>query len=145
VQGNRILRIFTNVNSQTPRIWRVGEAFEQVAVKFLPEIQPPVPGSLLLLSLLRVVKGRRTEYDHVMVGIHDRMKANSGYQSQVRQTQIAFPPGATWACFTDWVSHAAMSGQFALEQTFYLPVSSMKCPQLSPLRVLEGLTRRALA
>jgi hypothetical protein len=30
-----------------------------------------------------------------------------------------------------------MAGQFAFEQTFYLPVSGMLAPELSPLRVLE--------
>jgi hypothetical protein len=38
-----------------------------------------------------------------------------------------------------------MSGQFALEQTFYLPVNAMKDPQRSPLRVLERLVGRTLA
>jgi hypothetical protein len=145
LQGLRILRVFTNVNPQTPRMWRVGETFEQVAAKFLPTIRPPLPGSSSLLYLLRVVKGRRTEYDHFMLGIHDRMKANQGYQSQVAQTELAIPPGTTWACFTDSVSHAAMSGQFAFEQTFYLPVNAMKDPERSPLRVLERLTGRTLA
>jgi hypothetical protein len=145
LQGLRILRVFTNVNPQTPRMWRVGETFEQVAAKFLPTIRPPLPGSSSLLYLLRVVKGRRTEYDHFMLGIHDRMKADQGYQSQVAQTELAIPPGTTWACFTDSVSHAAMSGQFAFEQTFYLPVNAMKDPERSPLRVLERLTGRTLA
>jgi hypothetical protein len=58
---------------------------------------------------------------------------------------LRFPPGATWVCFTDWVSHAAISGQYALEQTFYVPVGAMKRPRLSPLRVLERLTKRVLA
>jgi hypothetical protein len=90
------------------------------------------------------VKGRRTEYDHIMLGIHDAMKADTEYQSQVPQTQLAFPPGVTWACFTDRVSHAAMSGQFALEQTFYLPVDAMNDPASTPLRVLERLAGRVL-
>jgi hypothetical protein len=79
-----------------------------------------------------------------MLSIHDGMKANLDYQRQSPQKVLHFPPGATWACFTDWVPHAAMSGQFALEQTFYLPVSAMKRPGLSPLRVLERLTKRVL-
>jgi hypothetical protein len=145
MQGVRILRVFTNVNPQIPRLWRVGEMFEQAAVNFLPAIKPPRQGSASLLYWLRIVKGRRTEYDHYMLGIHDRMKANDGYQSQVAQVQISIPPGTTWACFTDSVSHAAMSGQFAFEQTFYLPVSAMKNPERSPLRVLERLVGRALA
>jgi hypothetical protein len=140
LQGLRILRVFTNINPGRPRIWRVGEPFEQVAARFAPGIKPPFPGSSWLLHRLHIVKALRTEYDHFMLGIHDQMKADQNYQSQVSQTELAFPPGATWACFTDSVSHAAMSGQFALEQTFYLPVSAMKDPERSPLRVLERLT-----
>ncbi len=144
MQGLRILRVFTNVNPQAPRIWRVGEMFEQVAAKFLPGIRRPMPGKSWLLERLRIVRGRRTEYDHVMLGIHDRMKKDQVYQSEVPQTQLALPAGATWACYTDSVSHAAMSGQFAFEQTFYLPVSTMKHPERSPLRVLERLAGRKL-
>jgi 3-deoxy-D-manno-oct-2-ulosonic acid (Kdo) hydroxylase len=145
MQGLRILRVFTNVNPHTPRVWRVGETFEQTAANFLPGIKPPRPGTALLLQCLRIVKGRRTEYDHFMLGIHDRMKADQNYQSQVPQTQLAIPPGTTWACYTDAVSHAAMAGQFAFEQTFYLPVGAMKNPARSPLRVLERLVGRRLA
>jgi hypothetical protein len=144
LEGLQILRVFTNVNPQTPRIWRVGETFEAVAAKFLPQIPRPLPGSSLALYLLRRVKRRRTEYDHFMLGIHDRMKSDADYQSRAPQTQLAFPPGATWACFTDRVSHAAISGQFVLEQTFYLLVNAMKYPQRTPLRVLERLLGRAL-
>jgi hypothetical protein len=80
-----------------------------------------------------------------MLGIHDRMKADENYQSDAPQTNLAVPPGTTWVCYTDSVSHAAMSGQFAFEQTFYLPVAAMKDPERSPLRVLERLLHRKLA
>lgn len=145
MQGQRIIRVFTNVNPRMPRHWRVGEPFERVAARFVPGIRPPLPGSSWLLYRLRIVKGRRTGYDHFMLGIHDRMKADQSYQSDVSQTAIAFPTGASWACFTDSVSHAAMSGQFAFEQTFYLPAGAMKDPESSPLRVLERLVGRKLA
>ncbi len=144
MQGLRILRVFTNVNPRAPRIWRVGESFEQVAVNFLPGIKPLRPGLASLLGWLRITKGRRTEYDHYMLGIHDQMKEDESYQSRVAQTELAIAPGTTWACYTDSVSHAAMSGQFAFEQTFYLPVSTMKNPERSPLRVLERLVGRKL-
>ena len=55
-----------------------------------------------------------------------------------------FTPGSTWLVYTDQVSHAAMAGQYAFEQTFYLPVSGMADPSKSPLRVLERLLRREL-
>jgi len=144
LQGRRILRVFTNVNPRMPRIWRVGEEFEQAAIKLLPRIKPPLPGVASLLHWLQITKGRRTDYDHFMLGIHDQMKADQTYQSQVPQTQLAIPAGTTWACYTDSVSHAAMSGQFAFEQTFYLPLGGMNNPDRSPLRVLERLVGRTL-
>ncbi len=144
LQGQRILRVFTNVNPQEPRLWRVGEPFEQVASTFVPQIRPPFPGSTWWLYRLRIVKSKRTVYDHIMLGIHDRMKADEKYQSGATQAELAIPPGATWACFTDSVSHAAMKGQFAFEQTFYLPVNAMQNPGRSPLRVLEQLVGRTL-
>ena len=74
------------------------------------------------------------------------MKADPSYQSHVPQTPVALPAARPWACFTDAVSApTAMSGQFALEQTFYLPVAAMKDPENSPLRVLERLAGRKLA
>ena len=144
LQGLRIMRVFSNVNPSVPRVWRVGEPFEQVAKTFLPHIRPPFPGSSWLLYRLHVTKSLRTPYDHLMLGIHDRMKADEVYQRECSQTELAIPPGATWACFTDSVSHAAMSGQFAFEQTFYLPVDAMHDASRSPLRVLERLTGRVL-
>jgi hypothetical protein len=47
-------------------------------------------------------------------------------------------------CFTDQTMHAAMSGQFCLEQTFHLPVEALSYPERSPLRVLERMTGSAL-
>lgn len=145
VQGLRILRVFTNVNPAAPRIWRVGQPFEHAAARFAPRIRPPMPGASWALRTFRIVKGMRSPYDHFMLGIHHRMKADQSYQTEAPQNGTTIPPGATWACFTDSVSHAAMSGQFAFEQTFYLPVSAMRDPERSPLRVLERLTGRTLA
>jgi hypothetical protein len=144
LQGLRIIRVFSNVNPTEPRIWRVGEPFEGVARRFLPGLRSAFPGSAQLLSLFKITKGRRTAYDHLMLGIHDAMKADEQYQQDCPQTRLPIPSGATWTCFTDSVSHAAMSGQFALEQTFYLPVDAMREPSRSPLRTLERLTGRGL-
>src|SRR6202050_3322169 len=81
MQGLRILRVFTNVNPVAPRVWRVGEKFEQAARHFLLRITPPRPAAASLLYWLGITKGRRTAYDHFMLGIHDRMKADETYQS----------------------------------------------------------------
>lgn len=144
LQGLRILRVFSNVNPSAAREWRVGEPFEAIAKTFLPRAGGQIFGSALLLHLLHVTKSRRTPYDHMMLAIHDGMKADTAYQEKSPQTALAIPPGATWACFTDSVSHAAMAGQFCFEQTFYLPVDAMRDESRSPLRVLERLAGRAL-
>jgi len=143
--GNRILRLFCNVNPDgKPRVWRVGEPFERVADKFAPVLKRPAFGSSTMLRLFRVTKGRRTEYDHLMLQLHDEMKRDAEYQASVDQTECAFPSGSAWAVFVDSVSHAAMSGQHQLEQTFYLPLPAMKEEPLAPLRILERRLGRGL-
>ncbi|MEO8756075.1 MAG: Kdo hydroxylase family protein, partial [Casimicrobiaceae bacterium] len=53
-------------------------------------------------------------------------------------------PGTTWLCFSDQVMHAAVSGQYMLEQTIHLPVSALYEPLQAPLAILERLAGRAL-
>lgn len=144
-QGKRILRVFSNINPQgEDRVWRVGEPFEQVAKKFLPQIPKPVPGAAHALRFLRVTKSYRTAYDHYMLHMHNQMKADEAYQQNAAQQEIRFPTGSSWIVQTDDVSHAAMQGQYLLEQTFYLPVDAMHDPNKSPLRILERLLDKKL-
>ena len=138
--GRRILRVFTNVNPEgRARAWRIGDDFEAVARRFAPELRVPLRGSGTVLALLRVTKTRRSPYDALMLQLHDRMKADEEFQKRSPQTAIDFPAGSTWLAFTDQVSHAAMAGQYQLEQTFLVPVQAMRDEQRSPLRVLERL------
>jgi hypothetical protein len=142
--GERILRVFSNVNPLEDRVWRVGEAFAAMARTFLPRVRPPLPGVPALLALLRVTKGVRSDYDHVMLGLHDGAKADLAYQSRCEQRTVHFAPGTTWLCFSDQVMHAAVSGQHMLEQTIHLPVAALYAPESSPLAILEGLCGRRL-
>lgn len=143
--GQRIMRVFTNINPDgKPRVWRVGEPFEAVARRFLPGIAAPLPGSAALLKLLRITKARRTEADHYMLKLHDTMKGDAAYQRDCPRQTVDFAPGTTWMVFTDQVSHAAISGQHALEQTFTLDLVGMSDPETSPLRVLERLKGKKL-
>lgn len=141
-QGRRILRVFSNINHQSKaRVWRIGQHFEEVARTFLPHIHPPFPLSKTFLKLFRITKSLRTTYDHIMLNIHDRMKADMTYQSTVPFREIHFPAQSTWIVYTDHVSHSALAGQHLLEQTFYLPVEAMRYPTESPIRILETLTQ----
>ena len=144
-RGERILRVFCNVNPTEPRVWRVGEDFETMAAHFLPRIRAQRPGEATLLFALLVTKGRRTPYDHLMLGLHDRAKADMDYQRDCPQREVRFAPGTTWLCFSDQVMHAASGGQFMLEQTIHLPVAALYAPELAPLAVLERLVGRKLA
>jgi 3-deoxy-D-manno-oct-2-ulosonic acid (Kdo) hydroxylase len=145
VHGRRILRVFANVNpAGRARTWRVGEPFERIAARFGPGLRVPPPGVAAMLQWLRVTKSRRTPYDALMLQLHDRMKADDAYQAGCAQAVVEFPTGSTWIAFTDQVSHAAVAGQYQLEQTFMLPVDAMQRPELSPLRVLERVKGRRL-
>ncbi|TFH49769.1 MAG: 3-deoxy-D-manno-oct-2-ulosonic acid (Kdo) hydroxylase [Lysobacterales bacterium] len=145
MEGRRILRVFTNVNPVgKPRVWNVGEPFESLASRFLPRLRKPWPGERAALRMLYVTKSYRTLYDHYMLRLHDDMKGDSEYQHSVPFTRVELAAGSTWVCFTDQVSHAALSGQHVLEQTFYLDVEDMVRAERSPLRVLEFLVRRPL-
>ena len=144
--GARILRVFSNVHPHgEPRVWRTGEPFDALAARFLPAIAPPLPGTARALAALRITKGQRTRYDHIMLQLHDRMKADAAYQSNAPHAEFAFPAGSSWVCFSDQVTHAVLRGQYMFEQTLLLPVEAMQDPERAPIRILERLAGRALA
>jgi hypothetical protein len=144
-RGRRILRVFSNIHPRGgARLWHVGEPFEDVAKKYAAKARKPLPLEPWLFETLGVTRGRRSDYDYLMLGLHDGAKLDTAYQRDAPQVAFAFPAGTSWMCFTDQAMHAALSGQFALEQTFHLPVEALAHPERSPLRVLERMTGRPL-
>ena len=143
-RGERILRVFSNLNPEQPRIWRVGESFEAMAEQFLPLIPPFRSWEARLLRSLRITKSLRSEYDHMMLQLHDHMKRDARYQQEAPRTVAAFAPGSTWVCFSDQTLHAVDSGQFMMEQTFFLPAQHQYRPEQSPLGILTRMTGRPL-
>lgn len=143
--GERILRVFTNVNPEgVPRVWRVGEPFETVARRFLPRAKPYVRWQASLLKALRVTKSLRSEYDHLMLQLHDGMKGDMQYQQDAQQVTMPFAAGSVWVCFSDQASHAVMSGQYMLEQTLHLAPEKQYDPHASPLAILTRLVGHPL-
>jgi hypothetical protein len=144
-RGQRLLRVFTNLNPRgEPRVWRVGEPFEDFARRHVARIGRPLPGSAWAMNALGITKRRRSEYDHFMLELHDRGKADLDWQRDSPQVTVRFEPGQTWVVFSDQVLHAVMSGQFMLEMTILLQPEDLLTPQTSPLHVLQRLTGRAL-
>ena len=143
--GERILRVFANINPHgEARVWRVGEPFEEVARQFVPKAKPYSPWQAKALNALHITKSLRSEYDHLMLQIHDRMKADDAYQRDCPQVTMNFPTGSAWVCFSDQAVHAAMSGQYMMEQTFHLPAAKQYNPAKSPLAILGRLAGRPL-
>jgi hypothetical protein len=122
----------------------VGEPFEAFAVKFLPTVSPLRPGAAHLMQWMGITKSLRTLYDHTMLQLHDNGKLDDAYQANALRDRIEFPPSATWIVYTDQVIHAALAGQYVLEQTFHLSLDSLAQPTTSPLHILERLTGRTL-
>ena len=141
--GARILRVFANINPSAGRVWNVGEPFHE----FLPKLMQakrigPSSGGLgrrlsHIASKLGLPVPDRSPYDEFMLYLHDWLKENNDFQRNSPKQELVFPPGSSWMVYTDGVPHAAMSGQYALEQTFIIPREALVTPQVAPFRVLE--------
>ena len=92
-----------------------------------------------------VTRGRRSAYDEMMLSLHDAAKRDAAYQKNAPHTALDFPPGSCWLVYTDQVLHAALKGEFALEQTFHFDVANMGEPHTAPIKVLERITGKVLA
>ncbi|HKD81902.1 MAG TPA: Kdo hydroxylase family protein [Candidatus Angelobacter sp.] len=140
-RGARILRVFANINPSAGRVWNVGEPFHE----FLPKLKQVkrISGSgglsRTFSHLARKIglAPNRSPYDEYMLYLHDWLKENSDFQKNSPKQELVFPPGSSWMVYTDGVPHAAMSGQYALEQTFIIPREALVTPQVAPCQVLE--------
>ena len=156
--GGRILRVFTNINPRVNRVWEITEPFEPLANKLAVQaglgrysgyatstsrkLRRTVGPILRTVGIKNV---DRSPYDYFMLHFHDWLKENRDYQEKWQKIHIEFPPYSTWMVYTDTVPHSVLSGQFALEQTFIVPISAMVVPEKSPLKVLEKICGTALA
>jgi hypothetical protein len=150
--GGRILRFFTNIHPTRPREWVSGGTFDRLAPRYA------VGSGLLEEALrhgrpspaarfLRAVGVRRelpSPYDAFMLRFHDFLKNNAEFQAGERE-RFSFPPESSWIVLTDMVSHAVLSGQFALEQTVILSRGSLVAPESAPIAILERLAGQPLA
>jgi hypothetical protein len=152
--GGRILRAFTNIHPSVDRVWVMSDDFDHVASQYaqdagLMEVLGPLAGAKRAAASLGRFIGikapKRSPYDDFMVRFHDYLKRSEPFQRDGRTHRVAFHPGQTWISFTDAVSHAVESGQYAVEQTCIVPFSAMLKPELAPISVLERMAGRPLA
>jgi 3-deoxy-D-manno-oct-2-ulosonic acid (Kdo) hydroxylase len=149
-RGDRILRVFTNLNPVEPRVWLTGDRFEDVAREYAfeaglracAERSPLEQAARGLRALARGAGLRlpeRSAYDRFMIRFHHYLKSHPGFQEGGVRSRWEFPAGSTWIVFTDGTPHAVLSGRFALEQTFIVARSDLVCPEKAPVSVLEKL------
>ena len=157
-QGGRILRIFTNINPSQARIWHTTDRFDVLARRYAAGAgleQTAARASSPLNTLRRRAThlarnlglpiAERSAYDRFMLRFHDYLKENADFQNNCEKIRLEFPPRATWIVFTDAVPHAALSGQFALEQTYIVPHQALLSPDKAPINILESLCGRPLS
>ncbi|HSX13848.1 MAG TPA: Kdo hydroxylase family protein [Chlamydiales bacterium] len=157
MHGGRILRFFTNINQQEPRRWITSEPFQELIKKFGGKKGLPFPKGVddsLQGRFAHMTKGwlkslgfkipMRSPYDRFMLNMHNYLKENEAFQKGCPKSNWEFPPNSCWAVFTDQVSHAAISGQYALEQTLFIPRDALLHPEKSPVSILERMTGRPM-
>jgi hypothetical protein len=153
--GARILRCFTNINPSKPRVWLTTDRFAALAENFAEKAglvdlaKNGSKGGVSWLNALKKAVGLkgadRSVYDKLMLRFHDYLKENSDFQQNCPKIRLEFPSVSAWMCYTDAVPHAVLSGQYALEQTFIIPIKALVTPEKSPLRVLERIVGQPLA
>lgn len=155
LHGARILRFFTNINPTEGRHWITSEGFGDLAKRYAGEITVPRSADNNLKSRIEKKMKKllqtaglklplRSPYDTFMLNMHNFLKENGDFQENCHKDHWEFPPGSCWMVFTDQVSHAALAGQYALEQTFLIPPKVLLCPEKSPAATLERLSGKNL-
>jgi hypothetical protein len=157
--GGRILRVFTNLNPTQTRCWITTDSFDRLAERYaaaagLGEVVRRGRSPLWKLAYRaarwpRQLIGRAalapTAFDRFMHRFHNFLKENGDFQTGCPKTTHEFPPGSTWLVYTDYVPHAVLSGQFALEQTLIVRPEGMVAPERAPIRILERMCGQRLA
>ena len=147
--GDRILRFFINLNPSRERVWISKGPFAELLRKHGAEagvlgydLRPSLPerafsGALRaargLFPMARVVDS--SPYDRRMRRFHNWMKDTPSFQAPPHE-QFAFAPFTAWMVLTDGVSHACISGQHALVDTFLIPLRNCKLP--APFQLLAS-------
>ncbi len=143
--GDRILRVFVNLNPSEPRVWATSQGFAQLLERFGAAAGLPSDQDLGVLPQLRrgflrlfdPKRRKRTMYDQFMLRFHDYLKRNESFQESGPKRFWSFPPGSAWLVFTDFVSHSVLRGRFALEHSYFVPARAMAIPEMTPAALLE--------
>lgn len=157
--GDRILRIFVNINPSEDRVWATKGGFPELYRKYgeAAGVRETRPGPAYLekgpldhartaflgllasagLPMARVLDS--SPYDRVMRKFHNYMKDTPAFQQDAEHhRELRFAPYSAWMVFTDMVSHAAVSGRYCLVTTGLVPLANCRHPELAPINILRA-------
>jgi len=156
--GDRILRFFINVNPLADRVWATKGSFSDLYAIYgkqanlgssnagrgylsrgpLDHIRTGLINFLVKAGLPAVKVLDSSPYDRVMRKFHNFMKDTPSFQQdQQGYEEYRFPPFSAWMVFTDTVSHASLSGQYAFVLTSIVRLENCRIPELAPINVLR--------
>lgn len=146
-QGQRILRLYVNINPTDERVWMTAETFAKILERYGNDVGLPAPGTQSwihrvgqgLLGLFQPTSRERTEYDEFMLRLHHFLKTNDEFQERSPRRLWHFKPGTAWLLFSDTISHAELRGQHALEHSYFVSPHTLALPDESPAAILERL------
>ncbi len=133
----------------------------EAGVANIGDLKPTV-SDRLRSKVLRIVShlipeavlANSSPYDRAMRRLHNHMKDSATFQATdsaldsddgstdgstggTCYREFRFPPFSAWMVLTDAVSHASISGQHALVNTFVVRLAACRHPQLAPFNILR--------
>lgn len=153
--GDRILRFFVNVSETEDRVWATKGTFSDLYPKYAAaagiagrrKVEKGVVGrvrtallkSLVGLGVKEAMVADSSPYDRLMRRFHNYMKDTPSFQAHdADYRELRFPPGSAWMVLTDTASHASVSGQHALVNTFIVRLAQCRLPDYAPLNILRN-------
>jgi 3-deoxy-D-manno-oct-2-ulosonic acid (Kdo) hydroxylase len=152
--GDRILRFFVNVSTHEDRIWATKGTFSQLHSKYaeaagiagphdlekgpLGHLRHRLLRGLAAAGIKEAMVADSSPYDRLMRRFHNYMKDTPGFQARdADYHELHFAPGSAWMVFTDTASHASLSGQHALVNTFIVRLAQCRLKPEAPLNILR--------
>lgn len=152
--GDRILRFFVNVNPGVDRVWATKGTFPflfdrygaaaGVAGKhdldktFADRLRGGALRGLVRAGIKEAMVVDSSPYDRLMRRFHNYMKDSPEFQNRADdREEIRFAPFSAWMVFTDTTSHASLSGQHALVNTFLVRLGACRLQAIAPINVLR--------
>ncbi len=154
--GDRILRFFTNIHPSEDRVWMTKGNFADLYRRHAEAAGIASTARLKIeerfwdrfySGFIRAASGwvpmarmiDSSPYDRVMRTFHNYMKDTPAFQQdRAGDLEIAFRPFSSWMVLTDAVSHACISGQHALADTFLVPLANCRLREYAPYEILKG-------